>query len=423
MFKTATPVWALILLTAPVTLPGEVRVSFAVPRDGRVSLALYDGGGRMVRTLLTGRPLARGEHTISWDGLDRYGHALPAGDYTWKLLATEGLRAEFITQVGQNTDPAWEKATGNHQSPNAAAVDATGLYRQGSVNEGGHWGVKTDLDGRTLWANNRNQADPWMGGGEALTLVNGRLFELMRDGTVYGSDAASGRVFTGSDTQPRPWNLRWQSYVAPAGTPDEARRRRSIEERPHDLADDAAKDAQVDAGVFAGQVRVRCELVADHRHQGHALRAAGDDHIAHAGHDLLAGGGDALQAAGAEAVDRLPGRRHRHAGAQRDDARHVHALLRLGEGAAQHDILHLVLVDAAALDDRVDHRGRQFIRPRRAQRALRGLPHRRPRGGNNDSITHVGSPYQSVARGEGRGAMCGQPVYPYPVHSPTVRLE
>ena len=240
MFKTATPVWALILLTAPVTLPGEVRVSFAVPRDGRVSLALYDGGGRMVRTLLTGRPLARGEHTISWDGLDRYGHALPAGDYTWKLLATEGLRAEFITQVGQNTDPAWEKATGNHQSPNAAAVDATGLYRQGSVNEGGHWGVKTDLDGRTLWANNRNQADPWMGGGEALTLVNGRLFELMRDGTVYGSDAASGRVFTGSDTQPRPWNLRWQSYVAPAGTPDDARRRCSIEERPHDLADDAA---------------------------------------------------------------------------------------------------------------------------------------------------------------------------------------
>ena len=144
-------------------------------------------------------------------------------------------------------DPVWEKATGNHQSPNAAAVDATGLYRQGSVNEGGHWGVKTDLNGRTLWVNDRNQADPWMGGGEALTLVNGRLFELMRDGTVYGSDAATGRVFTGSDTQPKPWNLRWESYVAPAGTSDDARRKRNIAERPHDLAGDAANGLLVAA--------------------------------------------------------------------------------------------------------------------------------------------------------------------------------
>ena len=68
--------------------------------------------------------------------------------------------------------PAWEKATGNHQSPNAAAVDATGLYRQGSVNEGGHWAVKTDLNGRALWVNDRNQADPWMGGGDAIVTID-----------------------------------------------------------------------------------------------------------------------------------------------------------------------------------------------------------------------------------------------------------
>ncbi|HOW64568.1 MAG TPA: PA14 domain-containing protein [Candidatus Paceibacterota bacterium] len=229
------------------TLLANTTLTYTLPKDGRVSLALYDVEGRMVRTLLTGKPLAKGQHTITWDGLDRYGHALPAGDYAWKLLETEGLRAEFITQVGQNVDPVWEKATGNHQSPNAAAIDATGLYRQGSVNEGGHWGVKTDLNGRTLWVNDRNQADPWMGGGEALTLVNGRLFELMRDGTVYGSDAASGRVFTGSDSQPRPWNLRWEGYQAPAGTSDDARRKRNIAERPHDLAGDRANGLLVAA--------------------------------------------------------------------------------------------------------------------------------------------------------------------------------
>lgn len=245
--KRHIPKFTLVLSLAAQIAAAEVSIPFTVPRDGRVSLALYDADGRMVRTLLTGKPLVKGKHTATWDGLDRYGNALPTGEYSWKLIATEGLRAEFITQVGQNVDPVWEKATGNHQSPNAAAVDASGLYRQGSVNEGGHWGVKTDLNGRTLWVNDRNQADPWMGGGEALTLVNGRLFELMRDGTVYGSDAASGRVFTGSDSQPKPWNLRWESYVALAGTSDDARRKRSIAERPHDLAGDAANQLLVAA--------------------------------------------------------------------------------------------------------------------------------------------------------------------------------
>ena len=247
MFNISTLRWSLILLMTTATLRADTTISFRVPRDGRASLAIYDQDGRMVRTLLTGKPLAKGEHSVTWDGLDRYGNALQAGEYKWKLIATEGLRAEFITQVGQNVDPVWEKAAGNHQSPNAAAIDATGLYRQGSVNEGGHWGVKTDLNGRTLWVNDRNQADPWMGGGEALTLVNGRLFELMRDGTVYGSDANTGRVFTGSDSQPKPWNLRWESFVAPAGTSDDARRKRYIAEQPHDLAGDAANGLLVAA--------------------------------------------------------------------------------------------------------------------------------------------------------------------------------
>jgi hypothetical protein len=232
MLRFATLRLALVLSTTSVSLRAEVTVSYSVPRDGRVSLALFAADGRLVRTVLTGTPQAKGRHAFTWDGLDRYGHALPADEYEWRLLATEGLRAEFITQVGQNADPVWEKATRNHQPPNAAAVDGTGLYRQGSVNEGGHWGVKTDLNGRTLWVNDRNQADPWMGGGEALTLVQGRLFELMRDGTVYGYDADTGRVFTGSDTQPKPWNLCWESFVAPAGMRDEERRKRSLEERP-----------------------------------------------------------------------------------------------------------------------------------------------------------------------------------------------
>jgi hypothetical protein len=72
------------------TLLADTTLTYTLPKDGRASLAVYNSDGQIVRTLLTGKPLAKGKHTITWDGLDRYGHALPAGDYTWKLLATEG---------------------------------------------------------------------------------------------------------------------------------------------------------------------------------------------------------------------------------------------------------------------------------------------------------------------------------------------
>jgi hypothetical protein len=193
----------------------------------------------MVRTLATGRPLAKGPHTLSWDGLDRYGRAVPAGDYTWKLVATAGLRAEFITQVGQNVNPAWERATGNHTAPNAAAVDATGLYRLGAENEGAHWGVKTDLDGRHVWTNDRWFADPWAQKSVAVTLVGGRLFELMPNGHTYGYDTQTGRVFTGGNQDPKPWNLRWLAFEPPGDAEGEAKRKLNAAASPHDLAGDA----------------------------------------------------------------------------------------------------------------------------------------------------------------------------------------
>jgi len=240
MFKTATACLALTLVMTRFTLGAEVAISYSVPRAGRVSLALYDAEGRMVRTLLTGKPHAKGDYAAGWDGLDRYGHPLPPGEYAWKLLATEGLRAEFITQVGQNVDPVWERGTGNHAPPNSVAVDATGLYRVGATNEGAHWGVKTDLDGRHRWTNDRWSADPWAQDTVAVTLVGDRLFELMPNGHVYGYDARTGRVFTGGDFDPKPWNLRWNGYEPPQGVKDEDRRRQNAAESPRDLAGDAA---------------------------------------------------------------------------------------------------------------------------------------------------------------------------------------
>lgn len=228
-------------------LSAEVRIPYTVAQPGRASLAIYNKDGQLVRTLLTGAPRKAGSYAESWDGLDRYGNALPAGEYTWKALATTGLRAEFITQIGQNVSPAWERATGNHEAPSSVAIDATGLYRLGATNEGGHWGVKTDLDGRHLWVNDRSSADPWVQSTVAVTLVKGRLFELMPNGDTYGYDAATGRLFTGGEHDPKPWNLRWQGYKPPADAKDDTARRLRAEQSPRDLAGDAANELIVAA--------------------------------------------------------------------------------------------------------------------------------------------------------------------------------
>lgn len=211
-------------------------ISYELPNAARVSLAVFDNQGRMVRTLLTGKHQAAGRHTVQWDGLDRYGHALPANEYAWKLVATNGLRAEFITQIGQNVDPLWERATGNHEAPVGAAVDATGLYRIGATNEGGHYAVKTNLEGRHLWAVDRYSADPWAQGTVAVALVNNRLFELLPNGDVYGYDTESGNVFTGGNYDPKPWNLCWEGYLPPEGTRDEDKRKLRAKQCPADLA-------------------------------------------------------------------------------------------------------------------------------------------------------------------------------------------
>lgn len=226
---------------AAETVPGAT-VAYAVPKAGRVSLAVYDRDGRMVRTLHAGTPHAAGKHAAAWDGLDRYGRPLPAGEYTWKLVATSGLRAEFITQVGQNVIPAWERATGNHEAPVGVAIDATGLYRVGATNEGGHYALKTDLDGRHVWAGDRWSADPWAQGTVAVTLVNGRLFELLPNGDLYGYQTKTGRVFTGGNYDPKPWNLGWDGYKPPADAKDDEKRKLRAKECPRDLAADLSHD-------------------------------------------------------------------------------------------------------------------------------------------------------------------------------------
>ena len=60
------------------------HISFELPADGTAHLAVYDIGGRLVRTLVDGA-MAAGDHTVAWNGTDDAGRAVAAGVYLYRL--------------------------------------------------------------------------------------------------------------------------------------------------------------------------------------------------------------------------------------------------------------------------------------------------------------------------------------------------
>jgi len=64
-------------------------IEFSVTRAQKVSLAVYDVRGRLVRTLVSGR-LAAGDHSVTWQGHDDRGDGVASGTYLCRLVTEDG---------------------------------------------------------------------------------------------------------------------------------------------------------------------------------------------------------------------------------------------------------------------------------------------------------------------------------------------
>ena len=200
----------LLLLLAHVATAAEI-VPYTLTQPGNASAAVYDADGRLVRELLHAVPKEPGTHSLVWDGLDRDGNALPAGDYTWKLLQTPGLKATYLMSLGSNYPPGdkWNTACGpgTHHSPFGVAVDETGIYVAAHTTENIETCMlKMSPDGASrLWT--ALHPRPWDGalslaadGGEVFMLghhknIDGRVAPAQqRKQLLYVYDAATGRL-------------------------------------------------------------------------------------------------------------------------------------------------------------------------------------------------------------------------------------
>lgn len=187
---------------APAATPGDgvTPIAYEAPADGFVSLHLSDAGGAVVRELLHAAPRKKGPNVETWDGLDERGQPVPPGQYTWKFLHTQGLKAEYLLSLGINPKPDWDGWPGNHRAVCSLAADAQGLYVLNDGGEGGGMAVKIAWgDEKRLWKI-PHWYEVWCGMISA-GLLDGQLYMLQRNQKVYRADAATGERNAG------PWDV------------------------------------------------------------------------------------------------------------------------------------------------------------------------------------------------------------------------
>ena len=66
---------------SPNPFRSAATISFALAGPGRMRARIYDAEGRLRRSLVEGKSLLSGEHSLSWDGHDDAGREVPTGIY------------------------------------------------------------------------------------------------------------------------------------------------------------------------------------------------------------------------------------------------------------------------------------------------------------------------------------------------------
>jgi hypothetical protein len=64
----------------------RTKISFDLPRDENVRIAIYDVKGRLVKTLVS-EPMTWGRHEVVWDGDDNRGNRVATGVYYYRIAA------------------------------------------------------------------------------------------------------------------------------------------------------------------------------------------------------------------------------------------------------------------------------------------------------------------------------------------------
>lgn len=199
MLRSISVACLLLPLLAGLVTATEV-IPFTLEKPANVSLGIYDGSGRLVRTLLRAKPMAAGRHTVPWDGLDRNGTPLK-GDFQWRLATSQGLQSEYLLSIGTSMrEHHWPA---QHGPLCGLAVDNERIYVTAGLSEGMPQTAAITRDGSWQWVS--GPTGGWMGGydlaldGDRLYFLGGPIAgdEADRKPRLFVQDAATGSMRQG----------------------------------------------------------------------------------------------------------------------------------------------------------------------------------------------------------------------------------
>lgn len=144
---------------APLVLESPVAktVEADVPREGAVSLGVFDRDGRLVRTLLKADWRKNGAISEPWDLKDQRGEFVAPGKYALRGLVTQGVSAEYRRSVCNPGTPPWPTADGtgdwlsDEAPPQAVATDGVNFFIAAPGSEKGFAVIAIGPDGRRIW--------------------------------------------------------------------------------------------------------------------------------------------------------------------------------------------------------------------------------------------------------------------------------
>lgn len=181
--------------------PGHIPISFKLDKDSKVSLAICNADGKLVRTCLGAEPYQAGDQTYLWDGLDDGDRPLPAGTYTAKLLTHDGIRQKLVCDVGVSGTPPYQTEdgtggwAGDYNCPFYVATDGDCVVLGTGNAEAAPGTICTDLEGKKKYGSAAM--------GAALVLHQGfGYFMQRRDGKLLKFDLAKGALSPFKDGKP-----------------------------------------------------------------------------------------------------------------------------------------------------------------------------------------------------------------------------
>lgn len=136
---------------------GPVPISYTLPEDREVTIAIDNKEGVRVRNLFGQYPRPKGNNIDYWDGHDDAGNPLPPGEYTAYLVDHEPFKLKLFNSVYNSATPPWPTDSGrkvwgsNHGYPMTAACRGDVILLGFCGTEGSSGLLRVDENGRIKW--------------------------------------------------------------------------------------------------------------------------------------------------------------------------------------------------------------------------------------------------------------------------------